>query len=70
MYLNEDDFFVKKIMTTIICTSLFLTTCSNEKESEEPSENTIFKNAVEQSKLALAKGDVEETLASFELAKK
>lgn len=57
-------------MTTIICTSLFLITCSSEKESEEPSENTIFKNAVEQSKLALAKGDVEETLASFELAKK
>lgn len=62
--------FCKKIMTTIICTSLFLITCSNKKESEEPSENTIFKNAVEQSKLALAKGDVEETLASFELAKK
>lgn len=57
-------------MTTIICTSLFLTTCSNEKESDEPSENTIFKNAVEQSKLAFAKGDVEEALASFELAKK
>lgn len=57
-------------MTTIICTSLFLITCSNKKESEEPSENTIFKNAVEQSKLALAKGDVEETLASVELAKK
>lgn len=70
MYLNEDDFFVKKIMTTIICTSLFLTTCSNEKESKEPSENTIFKKVVEQSKLAFAKGDVEEALASFELAKK
>lgn len=57
-------------MTTIICTSLFLTTCSNEKESKEPSENTIFKKVVEQSKLAFAKGDVEEALASFELAKK
>lgn len=32
MYLNEEDFFVKRIMTTIICTSLFLTACSNEKE--------------------------------------
>ncbi|MGK4152981.1 hypothetical protein AB0X74_09990 [Kurthia gibsonii] len=57
-------------MTTIICTSLFLTTCSNEKESKEPSENTTFKKVVEQSKLAFAKGDVEEALASFELAKK
>lgn len=70
MYLNEDDFFVKKIMTTIICTSLFLTACSSEKESEKSSENTTFKKVVEQSKLAFAKGDVEEALASFELAKK
>lgn len=68
MYLNEGDFFVKRMMTTIICTSLFLTACSSEKESEKSSENTTFKKAVEQGKLALAKGDVEDALASFELA--
>lgn len=59
---------MKKIMTTIICTSLFLAACSSEKEGSQTKEDTTFKKAVEQGKLALAKGDVEDALASFELA--
>lgn len=57
---------MKLKLSALLLTALLLTGCGNEEQQEQQS--STFTKATEQGKLALADGDTDKALASFELA--